>query len=1185
MAKFYFSDKWRKRSLTALSLSLVATLSLGFMTACTTASDDNDDDDDNTSVSATDTQLLRNGNFEFYADRDEKFEDKRVLISTPNSWSFTAGSPTSDTASGIVNTEEWNKLNATGGYSFTEYEKGDKTVKTFKDFAEAKAHWTDDNVSVYDRLQFLSIYKNDLEKLEKEDAENEYVKFFNDYNYAIDFEDVEYLNEVDLGLSDNTERKEGENHVLMIHNRRTNNDVVGTGQYYTSSTTISLNAGTAAQLSVWVRTDCLTHYYENDGDPLPVSQRGGAYIAVNNTVGGTALDKMEIKNINTNGAWQEYSLYVRASTFASTTFSIVLGLGQGSSSDRYEHVNGYAFFDDVSCKVISAEEYLDATQTSTGAAKEGVLSCDVNSLKEDKKFDMDNIDYAKNHTFALDLYAGFNADDTLLRDVNDNIALTEQTSGSITYTSESIHSSLGRSEDDYTALSSIETIASAANSNRYLKRIYENELENKYPFGDEDSDVLMLLSAHGAAYTAKSNSFTVPADTRMLVSFFVKTSDIASGMNGASATLVDGSNRTSLGTINSHNVSATDIDDERKDIYSGWVQCFFFLENATDEDKTCSIEFSYGPTTIVGTTRYSYAEGFAAFTNLETKTLSRTEYSYASTGDRAVKVSLTGKASNASKFDEVSATAGSAIETTLAAPANFTGVLGGSKWVTPGDVANEQPENIYTGLLNADYAEAYYQSSEAWRTLLPDNGAKNGAEWWNGIFGNANQPLVIATGTGNAVSYGYMSENLTVSASSTRVVTMRVKVSAGATAYIYLTDTSSADNSGKTLTTTLPDVTYWYNDDGDICLGDPADHDFNEDTDILFKLQENGLYQRVGDNSGTYYANLYNYDRDDDNNYITKSGSIAYYVKDGTAYAYYDEAKDAYSCPVTCLPTELDGKSIVRYDNRNVTKPETVLTVQGSDKNEWVTVSFYLSTGNQAKNYRLEVWSGDRLGQNTNPAGSYVIFDNYSNATAANFETVLNEAVTALKDANNVAKDDNLPASLATYYTFTFYDSVDYLRYDVNEDEDNLGNPYGSYTQSDYNESLVYLLYQDNDGAMSGTGNPSQSIFLNYSVADVTVQEDDLGSADKDDEEDDDHDHENDTNLALLITSGVVAGVLVLVIILLAIRRLVEFLRNRKKSAKASKAVKASYARSNAPVKKKEKKVETPRDENDPYNN
>src|SRR5699024_4611954 len=120
--------------------------------------------------------------------------------------------------------------------------------------------------------------------------------------------------------------------------------VLGTGQYYTSSTTITLSAGTAAQVSFWVRTDDLTHYYEDD--ELSVENNAGAYVRVNQTVGGTTLDQMQIKNINTKGEWRQYTLYIRANSFATTTFTVVFGLGQGSTSNRLEYVNGFAFFDD-----------------------------------------------------------------------------------------------------------------------------------------------------------------------------------------------------------------------------------------------------------------------------------------------------------------------------------------------------------------------------------------------------------------------------------------------------------------------------------------------------------------------------------------------------------------------------------------------------------------------------------------------------------------------------------------------------------------------------------------------------------------------------------------------------------------------------------------------------------------------
>ena len=667
MAKNNRTETWRKYVLSVLSLTVATTLSLGVFTACSDGPEDSDDED--TTVSATDTQLIRNGNFEFYSDKDvEEVIEKRGVVNTPNNWTFSAGTPTSDTASGIIDTADWSYFTQTGGYPFSTYTKDDEEVTTFASIDEAAAHWEDDNVSAYDRLKFLEIYEDEIDDLDDGSDEAE---LFAEYSYSVDFEDVEFLaEELGSGLTlhdDAAQRENGDTSVLMIHNKRTSENVLGTAQHYTSGTTITLEAGTAAKLSVWVRTDALTHYY-SESEETEVTRRGGAYIGITNTVGGTTLDQMQIKNINTKGEWKEYTVYVRASTFASSTFTVVLGLGRGSSSDRYENVNGYAFFDDVKCEIITAEAYEEASSSDWN-------TCTVNSLADEKIFDTDTV---KGDTFALDLYAGFDAAADLLD--NAEVSLTSEVSGSKTYTSESIHPSLGDSEENVTGLMTLSEIAES--SNRYLQNVYKNDLEGKYPFG-EDGDILMLLSANGAAYTAKSNDITLAAGERMLVSFFVKTSEIANGLTGANATLVDGENRTSLTAFDSNTVETVDIDDETKDIYDGWVQCFFFLTNETDEDKTCRIEFTYGPTSIVSTDRYDYADGYAAFTNFETRSLTRTEYSYASTGDRAVKVSLTGKAASTSAFDEVSATARKDLEVRPALPASFKGTLGGSTAVDP----------------------------------------------------------------------------------------------------------------------------------------------------------------------------------------------------------------------------------------------------------------------------------------------------------------------------------------------------------------------------------------------------------------------------------------------------------------------------------------------------------------------
>lgn len=1173
MAKFYQSEKWRKQALRLLSVTAAATLSLGVFASCAEATTEEEDD---SSVSATDTQLIKNGNFEFYGDKDtEELIDKRGVINTPDSWSFTSGSPTSDTASGILDAAEWTYYTRTGGYAFSTYTKDGEDVTTFSSIDEAYAHWEDDTVSAYDRLKFLSLYEEEIDDL---DANSKEAELFADYNYSVDFEDVEYLaEEIGTGLTlhnDAQQREDGETSVLMIHNRKTSDNVLGTAQYYTSSTTITLDAGTAAKVSVFVRTDNLAHYYEGDNSAL--NRRGGAYIGVTNTVGGTTLEQMQIKNINTAGQWRQYDIYVRASTFATTTFKIVLGLGQGSSSDRYYAVNGYAFFDDVSCEIISAEDYLDATTNEDGSTKEGVKLCTVDSVAEEKQFDTDTVSET---TFALDLYAGFDSDAAFLTDTS--IALTAEKSGSKTYTSESIDASLGDAADNYTAVTNLTALGT--NTNSYIQKIFSNDFDGKFPF-DEDSQILMLMSQNGAAYTAKLPEMTLAAGERQLISFFVKTSSIASGLTGASATVVDGENKTSIAAFDSTVIEPVDIDSEdesKSDIYKGWVQCFFFLENDTEEDKTYHIELSYGPTTIVGTNKFSYGDGYAAFTNFESKSLSKTEYSYASTGDRAVKVSLTGKTENTSKFDSVSATDAKTIETTVALPSTFTGVLGGSNYVTEDGGKNVKPAGVDAGLINQDYAQAYYTSGEAWTDALSEgaHGASSADAWWTNLFSNAYQPLIIVNR--EQAAYGFFSQSLSVAASSYQKISLRIKVSVGATATVYLSDLSDTQVSGAFLTPDVPAITFWYDDNGNICKSDPTDSSFNKKTDVLFELQENGLYLRKGDTSGTYYANLYNYETDDENNLVTTDGTIAFFFndQDNSYYAYFDEETNAYTVKVENLPKTVDGEVITRYDYSSTALPTSCITVRGTDTPDtWVTVSFYVATGNTAKNYRLEVWSGTRDGSVQNPAGSYVFFDNYSNeSVSSDYSTLLDETVSAVKDKLGVSQDDKIEdPDYALYYTFTFYDSANYLRYDVNEDEDELGNPYGSYVQSQQEEALIYLYYFDQEGALTNT--PSHFFFLDYTATDVTVEEDDL-SSDTDEDTTDTSEAESETNIWLLISSGIMAVVLLLVILIIIIRRVLE-----KKRPKANFAKKTHRPNPGRRGNVSSAKKETPKDENDPYN-
>ncbi len=1196
-------QKFRRRSLAALTLALSATLTLSALAACAPADDTADDEEEETTTSQTDTQKIRNGNFEFYSEMDvEDRKEKLDLISSPDSWSFTSGSPTSDSKSGLIDTTEWNYL-STQGRELTSVE-------------DAVAHWNDDEVTAYDRLKFLDAFEDEIDDL---DSDSEAAQLFDDYTYSIDYNDVEYLSGISAAPTARPGAAEDETGVLMIHNHRTSDGVLGTGQYYTSSTSITLDAGTSARVSVWVRTNDLKHYYDENEDTA-VKGNAGAYIRINQTVGGQTLDPVYIENINTNGEWAEYTVYVRANSFSSSTFTVVLGLGQGSSDQRIEYVDGFAFFDDVSCEVLPAADF---DEVSAGTS---VGECTIDSTETEKRFE------GKTYTTVkIDLDAALGTADDL-NIAQGNAQITKDPDGgksNIVYD--------GTYPDDYAMTTTAAALAAATADNAYLKNVYDSDFAGAFPFegAADDMTVIMLMSVSSAPYTASSESYTLPAGEHMIVSFWVKTSEI--GGTGASATLVDGENRTQISAFDSTTVDPVDIDDDRKDIYNGWVQCFFFISNETESDKEFHLEFSYGPTDVATAEQTAYDDGYAAFTNFEVLENVNGKYiGYASSGSYAQVVTLTGEVDNDSGFDTSGTNTDKDIRNTLATPANFRGVPNASTSIVTGGVENSTvPDTLQSGLLQAKYASTYMgkatssEPADAWATELnaianannytfaPDSNLSAGEQWWAKIFGDynadgtrassrvANRPLVVLNTSDEEVSsYGYLSrDTFSVAANSYQRISLRVKLSANATATVYLIDTSDVKNGwNDPLTPTLPAITFWYDDNGNIVLGDPSASDFNSREDILFYREDNGLYTKVGANDGNYYANLKNYTQDENGNLIAVDAdgntTIAFYFDNGKYYAYRTEVSRgeySYSQEVLDIYDSLtdeqkQNEDYVRYNYLGAEMADyaSKITVQGTAANagKWTEVTFYVRTGNTAKDYRLEVWAGSRdydvdpeTGTVTPtgtkiPAHSYVFFDDYTSTDVAdNYDSLLSETVEELKDAHDIATDENLPAEYALYYTYTFFDAKDYLRYDRTTDEDNLGNPYGSYTQSAYTEGIAWLLSETDEGT---------ALYLDYSTTDVTVEADDL-TTDDDTTTDDETPATGDTNVWLIVSSGVLAFALVFAIIAIIVRRV------HKKVGKHTK-IKPAKDKRVRPAKKTEKETpaeapaETPKDENDPYN-
>ena len=844
-------------------------------------------------------------------------------------------------------------------------------------------------------------------------------------------------------------------HVLMLHNYVNGSERWGNEQYYTSSTTIELDANTAAVFSVWVKTSDLV--YGRNGDSVTANSNSdgnlGAYISVEQTVNSTTIGEFSITGINTagvteNNGWVQYTVYLRATDFASTSFTITLGLGKSEDDEARYTVEGYAFFDDIECTIYPTIEdcvednndfsnsgtTLDTTTTATSASdfisklKSGKTYCSLDDLLQEsgntskdytgKEFNTyqwytisnssskttsstsstDNsnnwLDYRTYYIDLSDYDSGSNVPQlvdltttqcppstvssynsgTSTSPVTVTVGFTEDDDGYVTsskfkgqtcgvnVTSPSISSTgsssgsdgsstrlnsdlnIGTSGDVVAAFTISDFISSYSTQNystnyksqlgNYADTIYKLfkdddagfDFTKDIPDADSSSNVkstaLVIVSEGGAAYTATikdSASFKVTAGGYMVVSFWVKTSDMTN-FTAATINIVSEEDDEIISTLTVDSTDVTVDVGDYEDIYNGWVQCFFYVENPTEKDKTFYLEFCFGNTTIKDTSLSDYMGGYVAIANIITHTVSEEVYNLTSTGDYAASFSFEGTDNRENAYmDSVKSTASSDIKTNITNSASsYNGVYGGSANTTYQESTDSngygaRNSSSSAGLINADYFEDYVkslitggESSESayyWLHLLIKyyhavNGISavaNASDIWNSIFGSASiQPLLIvntlqyfdSSGV-YAMNYGYIaSSSTTVSSSDYLAISVRVFVSNGAVAYVYLTEDTTTISSFS-----LPKYSFWYDNVGNVLDSEPDEDDetYDYSAHIVYYLRDDGLYENK---DGTQlYANLYNY--------------VKYYYD--SSIVYYDESGNGWSLD------EIDNYSDTTY--------------------------------------------------------------------------------------------------------------------------------------------------------------------------------------------------------------------------------------------------------------------------------
>ncbi|MBO5277397.1 MAG: hypothetical protein J6B05_01930, partial [Clostridia bacterium] len=1093
------SIKNRKKKFLALCLSAMMLTSIAALGACKDGSETDSSTTSSSSASTSaekDTGLIKNAGF-------ETFDEKNAINTSATGWSRSVNSTTSGSAlsskaaSGIIDLEPtaWNNLTGTNA---------NYNVATMTE-EEAEKAW--EHLTVKDKLAYYDRWK----KENKDGTISKDLSFYESFN--IDSGDIPTIQRFDTHHKEGEEGYGEDTKVLMIHNEYPESDstatykALGTAQKYTSSSTVVVKAGTSAEFSVWVKTQDLQSS-STEGTPQPAVNKG-AYISVTHSVGGKALDAYTVENINTenmdqgtlSNGWKQYTFILKGSSYVDTTFSVVLGLGQGGGTYRGEYVNGYAFFDDIKCDVISNASFTDKLAEYSINASDVVGFADEGEAKIVDVAKTENVDKTK---FALDFYGDFSTVDVLAAATGK--ATTSEVAGETVSSVKGQNPAkwLGEGFDatkDVTAVfdnaAAIKTAADSSN-NEYLSAIYTNYFENNN-FA-KDKKTLLLMSANGAAYTADSNynfQFKNPVTSEeveyLAISFFVKTSDL-NGYTGAGITLVDGNNKTSFSSIDTSSIAPVEIE-ENKDVYEGWQQCFFFVENASDDAATTfTLSFNLGPTAIEeGTSKDSYHPGFAAFTDFKVYSMTKDEYESAQSGTYAKLVSVKGAKKDETKsengFDNVAGVPSDAIETGLANLQNYKGVYSNSAYITGAlNDSKEYNKHENAGLISKEHFTSdtgYFSTSTSkWLTGLKTvaSSATTASEVWNTVFGkDSTRPLLIWNdGSESGKAYGYIGNSTNIPANTYTAVSLRVKVSAGAKASIYLIDTDQ-DKYDTTLSIGR-NLTFWYDDNGNVCTGDPSE----KSTQVAFKLQTNGLYianknwdgYNAETMDGVWFANLNAYATDSltGNKLVAEGGASHNYDNywnneglDGIAYYYNKDNQTYYADRAKTIPVSnlADVAGLAhRFEAIGAENQKLSATVEDT-KGEWKYVTFYIHTGDTAKNYRLEVWSGDRTGAG-NAENSYVIFDAYNPGEAeSNFTGLLEEFKDKVDDANKFEG------------VFSYFDTAMYLRYNSKLDTNKIGNLYeDNYTPTAQTEGIAYLKHDTTE---------ELTIFADYQYSEKAV--------------------------------------------------------------------------------------------------
>lgn len=550
--------------------------------------------------------------------------------------------------------------------------------------------------------------------------------------------------------------------IYMLNNYRTSTYLgIGTAQKITSSSEITLNKGEYGKITVWVKTENILATANGDF---------GANIRIINKFNGSEQAEFAVTNIVTDGAWKEYTIYVKADDYFNTSIKVALGLGY----DLGGITQGTAYFDDVTFTHLTAEEF---TETNT------LVSNFVYNSDEKIIIDVENLTKVPVLDVSFKNYINVNANDFF-----DFANVDVETDATLSNTGK-----------DGTPFSD----SSIATPSYTDSLPYDGATVNK-----------VELKNASATVKFTSDDFTVDNEGYAYLAFYIKNQLDKFGSQSITFDVVDkfGSDE----KINASITSITEVDDE-------WQKVGIVVKNnfAEGNEREFAVNVVIGPADVVSAKyTYEYATGYALISNPIIAKGTTVAPEETATDDEEIKYDLysllssTAKASVAlyagysSDYTDSSdtetyalTTAPSDIGAILTNPASvkgYQGIVADHFYVNPDstnakiDTRKTGDANGIAGLINSKYLSAY--AIDGLETALAFTETEDV---------KAIQPIMIYNKVED--SYGYIGESNTIAASAYAKVSVTLRVYGNAKAYVYLVDVN--DDNKSVLTFTAPDQT------------------------------------------------------------------------------------------------------------------------------------------------------------------------------------------------------------------------------------------------------------------------------------------------------------------------------------------------------------------------------------------